>query len=83
MTFEEANKVVHLVETQWHYKTMIEAGFTPETKEQVGFVRCYKYTKGDHVVEVTTGASADYWRDKITGKGGYWGTLQEHVTNIK
>ena len=82
MTFEQANQVIHPVTTQWHYDTMIAAGFIPETVEQTGFVRSYKYTKGNHVITVHTGVSADYWRDRTTGAGGYWGTLSEHVNSF-
>jgi hypothetical protein len=80
MIFEEANKVIHPVETQWHYKMMIDVGFTPETKEQIGFVRRYKYTKGDHVINVSTGVNSDYWVDETTGDRGYWSTLKSHIT---
>jgi hypothetical protein len=83
MNFNEANKVVHPVATQWHYDTMTNAGFTAVDTEGVGFVRSYRYTKGDHSITVTTGSSADYWTDDTTDARGYWGTLATHVAGIK
>jgi hypothetical protein len=82
MTFEEANKIVHPVETQWHYETMINSGFTPIDKEDIGFVRTYRYSKGDRIISCTTGSGADYWKDEATGAGGFWGSLKEHVSKI-
>jgi hypothetical protein len=82
MTFEELNKTVHPVETQWHYETMINSGFTPIDKEGIGFVRSYRYSKGDRIISCNTGASADYWRDETSGDGGYWASLKEHVSKI-
>jgi hypothetical protein len=76
MNFSEANKVVHKVETQWHYPIMMEKGFTAITKEQTGFVRNYLYVKGDHEVTCITGASSDRWSDN-KGNGGYWSSLKE------
>ena len=76
MNFEEANKVVHKVETQWHYPIMIGKGFKSLTKEGIGFVRSYRYEKGDHMVTCTTGANADHWSDN-KGNSGYWGTLKD------
>jgi len=84
MTFEEANQVVHPVETQWHYNVLIPAGWVAETKEQVGFVRTYVYTHPDTslVIHCTTGSSSDYWMEVTHNKaGGYWGTLQKFVEN--
>ena len=83
MSFEESNKTIHSVESQWHYEEMIAGGFEPETKEQIGFVRCYRYKKGDHTIDVSTGASADYWKDITTGKGGYWASLKPHINSLK
>ncbi len=76
--FDEANKVVHSVTTQWHYPILINAGFVAETKEAVGFVRSYVYRHADgRVVTCTTGYSADYWRaaDKCMG---YHSTLKNY-----
>ena len=79
--FDEANKKVHPVETQWHYKTLTDAGFEPETKEATGFVRKYKYKHPDgREIIVSTGASSDYWEDPKTKKGGYWGELEKYVS---
>jgi hypothetical protein len=79
--FNDANKKVHPVETQWHYKTLTDAGFNPETKEATGFVRKYKYQHPDgRQIVCTTGASADYWEDPKTKKSGYWGELENHVS---
>jgi len=79
--FEEANKAVHKVEDQWHYKTLTAAGFEPETKEATGFVRKYKYKHPDgREIEVSTGASADYWTDPKTKAHGYWSDLEKYVS---
>ena len=83
MDFNEANKAIHPIETQWHYKTMIEAGYVPETKEAVGFVRTYIYKKDGHEMQLKTGASADYWFDVTKNATGYHGSLKGHLTNVK
>lgn len=81
MDFEEANKVVHAVETQWHHPILTRHGFVPETKEAVGFVRSYVYKHADgRVIECTTGSSADYWTDQHTKATGYWASLEKHVS---
>jgi hypothetical protein len=82
MSFSEANKKVHKVEEQWHYRTMISYGFTPIDKEGIGFVRSYRYSKGDRIITCNTGASADYWKDETTRDGGFWASLKEHVSKI-
>lgn len=80
MDFEEANKRVHSVEDQWHYETMVAAGFVAETKEAVGFVRRYRYSHPDgRKMVLCTGASADYWTDEQSGETGLWGALKSHV----
>jgi len=76
MNFEEANKVVHKVEDQWHYSIMMEKGFEAITKEQVGFIRRYKYVKNDHEVVCITGASSDRWEDN-KGNYGFWSSLEK------
>jgi len=83
MDFAAANKVVHPVETQWHYPKMIANGFVPQVQEGIGFVRSYTYTheKSPVVVTTTTGASSDYWSSS-DGSGGYWGTLEAYVKKI-
>ena len=81
--FKEANKAVHQVTTQWHYDTMTNAGFTAVDTEAVGFVRSYRYTKGNHCITVATGFSADYWVDDTTGARGYHGSLAKHVASIE
>jgi hypothetical protein len=81
--FDEANQVVHPVETQWHYDTMTNAGFRPVDREAVGLVRSYRYRKGDHCITVSTGFSSDHWVDDTSGARGYWGTLAAHVAGIE
>ena len=81
--FNAANQVVHPVTTQWHYDTMTNAGFTAVDTEAVGFVRSYRYTKGNHCITVATGFSADYWVDDTTGARGYHGSLAKHVASIE
>lgn len=76
--FNEADKVVHKVEDQWHYKYLVAAGFVPETKEAVGFVRAYLYKHADgRTVRVVTGRNADYW-DSSDKQGGYWSDLERY-----
>ena len=82
MDFKEANKKIHPVETQWHYNIMIKAGFVPLDKEGVGFVRSYRYSKGDRSITVTTGYSSDHWVDNTTGERGYWGSLEDHLETL-
>lgn len=81
MDFEAANKVVHLVEDQWHYPIMTKHGYVADTKEGIGFVRSYNYTHPTtkHSVTVTTGCNSDYWKDNESGKGGFWGSLEPHL----
>jgi hypothetical protein len=85
MTFEEANKVAHPVEAQWHYKVLTPLGWVAQTKEAVGFVRGYAYTLPgtDLQISCNTGASADYWTEKTTKSGGYWGTLEKFAQKIQ
>jgi len=77
MNFQKANETIHKVEDQWHYRLMVEYGFTPTTKEATGFVRRYVYTKDDHKVICVTGASSDYWQGD--GESGYYGTLEAYL----
>ena len=83
-TFEQANKTVHPVTTQWHYPILTKHGYVADTKEAVGLVRCYTYTHPTtkHSMLLTTGMSSDYWTDKRTGKVGYWNELDTHLTSI-
>lgn len=94
MTFEEADKIVHPVETQWHYPIFTKYGFVPLTKEGIGFVRNYKYEHPTlkHFVSTTTGYNSDYWRhmkDKDSLQeisAGFWAALEpylEKLINIK
>ncbi|HUW46118.1 MAG TPA: hypothetical protein VMW50_10045 [Dehalococcoidia bacterium] len=76
--FNKANEVVHKVEDQWHYPIMMKAGYKSHTKEGVGFVRSYKYVKGDHEVTCVTGASSDHWNDN-KGGFGYWASLESNL----
>lgn len=64
MDFEEANKVVHPVEGEWHYQLMTAYGYVPETKEAIGFVRTYlyKHSVTGAIITCHTGASADYFK---------------------
>jgi len=77
--FTEADKKEHKVEDQWHYPILTKYGFIAITKIGIGFVRSYTYMKGEHEIVCTTGCSADYWRDKTKGGGGYWGELEKHL----
>lgn len=78
------DKRVHPVEGEWHYKYLVPAGFEPETKEGIGFVRSYIYkNKTGVTVKCTTGYSADYWdasgypESCAKYKGwGYWASLE-------
>lgn len=80
MEFAEANKRVHKVEDQWHYKFLIAAGFEAITKIQIGFVRSYEYRKGKRVIVCATGAACDYWRENSDKHiGGYWADLEPHL----
>lgn len=84
MTFEEANKAVHPVETQWHYPILTKFGWLPETKEGVGFVRSYvyKHPSYDFLITCTTGASADYWERSDTQQCGYWASLEPELEKL-
>jgi hypothetical protein len=82
MDFNIANRKVHTVETQWHFKPMTSAGFFAETLEQEGFVRSYTYSKGEHYIIVTTGSQCDYWVDTTLKARGYHGSLVEHLESI-
>ena len=61
-TFAEANRAMHPVEDQWHYKVMTEYGFTSDTPPQQGFSRAYQYKNADgDEIRCFTGIQADYW----------------------
>ena len=83
-TFEEANKVVHPVDKQWHYPIMTAHGYEAVTTEAVGFVRSYMYVNREtnHTMQVATGASADYWNDDVNNKTGYWGSLNSYLETL-
>jgi len=84
-SFEEANKKVHKVEDQWHYKVLVEHGFIPQDTEAEGFVRSYKYKHANgRVITCTTGSNADYFADEdgVTSKGTYWQDLAVHLSNL-
>lgn len=75
--FDAANSVVHRVEDQWHYTILVLCGFVAETKQAVGFVRCYKYSHCDgRTVKCCTGVNADHWESN-DGHGGYWSSLEK------
>lgn len=80
--FAKADKKVHKVEDQWHYPKLVNHGFEPIDKEGVGFVRSYRYQRGDHIIRCTTGCNADYWKDETTGAGGYWSDLEPHLESL-
>lgn len=86
--FNKANETVHPVEGESHYPKLTKYGFTPITKEAVGFVRSYDYQHPNGAtVRWSTGVNADYWSGKLadgqTG-GGYWPALdvwlEQHFT---
>jgi len=80
IAFDEANKKVHPVETQWHYDILMKYGYVAETKEAIGFVRSYTYRHPKSGIEITctTGTSADYWNSS-SGKHGFWATLENFL----
>ena len=82
--FEQANQVVHPVETQWHYPILTKFGWLPETKEGVGFVRSYVYRHPsyDFLIKCTTGVNADYWARSDTQQGGYWASLEPELEKL-
>jgi len=63
--FNTANKVIHPVQTQWHYPIMTKYGYVAITKEDVGFVRRYIYQHPvtGHKMSAHTGANGDYFCD--------------------
>lgn len=78
MSMKEANKVIHPVETEWHYPTMMKYGFEAVTKSGTGLVRSYYYRKDNHLVRVTTGFNSDHWSDNRGGQG-LWGDLEHNL----
>jgi hypothetical protein len=78
--FNEANKIVHPVCTQWHYPIMIKFGYIAVNKTDIGFVRHYVYHHPtlDHKVTCSTGASADHWQDN-KNHFGYWSDLEPRL----
>lgn len=83
-SFNQANKTIHPVETQWHYPILTKYGFEPIAKEGIGFVRSYTYIHPATQCEiiVTTGASADYWKDTTNKEFGYWKALEPHLKQL-
>ena len=81
-TINEANQVIHPVESQWHFELMTTHGFTPETSEARGFVRSYIYARGEQRIKVTTGYSCDHWDDPVNKKCGYWNELERHLVTL-
>lgn len=90
--FEEANKKVHNVESEWHHPILTKYGFTPEQKTGVGFLRSYTYTHPDgHVITMSTGLRGDTWEDnnvdrehkyeKNTG-WGYHASLEDKLKSM-
>jgi len=83
--FNEANKTVHSVETQWHYPIMTKYGFVADTKEGIGFVRGYDYHHSitGHKIRVCTGVNADYFTDRVHEVyPNYWANLEPHLKKI-
>lgn len=83
-SLNKADEKIHQVETEWHYKDLIAAGFVPETKEAKGLVRSYTYKHPSGVVvSCTTGFHSDNWRSSAEGSipanGGYWGSLKPYL----
>ena len=83
--FEEADKVVHPVNQQWHYPILTKFGYVPVTKEAPGFVRSYMYTHPDtgRRFRLTTGTNADYWTDMHSEACGYWSDLEPHLKLVE
>jgi hypothetical protein len=84
MNINEADKVVHPVETQWHYPIMVEHGYVPDTKEAVGFVRAYRYTHPitHHSIIAMTGGQTDHWSDPANNAVGFWAALALHLKKL-
>ncbi len=83
--FEQADKKVHPVESQWHYPILTKYGFQPLTKEGVGFVRSYDYEhQSGKKIRCVTGSSADYWRVLPPGDEmeGYWSGLEPYLKSL-
>ena len=80
--FNAADKKVHPVETQWHYEYLAKYCFKPLDKEGIGFVRSYRYQRGEHIITCTTGCNADYWEDQKLGAFGYWADLEPHLKSL-
>lgn len=84
MTLNEADKVVHTVENESHYRFFAKFGFIPLTREAKGLVRSYEYKHPNipNIIKYTIGAHADYWTDQLTQKGGYWPSLEMHLEEL-
>ena len=84
--FNQADKVVHTVEKEWHYKYMAKYGYIADTKEAIGFVRSYEYHHPitGNKVECCTGAHADYWRasNMDSKDDGYWASLEPYLKRL-
>jgi hypothetical protein len=80
--FEEANQVLHKVETQWHHPIMTKYGFVPLDLEARGFVRNYTYARGFRRIRVSTGVFRDYWEDLNELDGGMWMDLEPHLKSL-
>ena len=79
----EADKVVHPVEKQWHYPIMIANGFEPVTKLAVGFVRRYEYKNKDgRRIACCTGCNSDYFNDMNNGHIGYCRELEIYLKSL-
>lgn len=88
--FEDANKTIHPVESQWHYPIMTKHGYKAITKTGVGFVRSYMYVHpvSGKTFKLTTGSSADYWSEVLpegsteTAGWGYWSKLEPYLEKV-
>lgn len=80
---DEADKVVHSVEKEWHYPIFTKYGFNPLIREATGLVRSYDYVNASgHKITWTTGYSSDRWRDVTSDKWGYWSDLEAHLQGL-
>lgn len=88
MDINEADKVEHKVEDQWHYPKMIKYGWVPDTLTGIGFVRSYNYHHPVSNIKicVTTGFHFDYWNAFDDNRkeigGGYWSSLEPFIKNL-
>ena len=80
--FNDADKIVHKVEKEWHYPIFTKYGYEPIEKEGIGFVRSYNYVHKErgNKIKWTTGYNSDYWEG--SGGYGYWTDLEPHLEKL-